>query len=63
MEATQASYNLVEEQFNVGYKTATEMLTERANMLSATQTYMQAKYMAIYSINMLKFYQGNKISM
>lgn len=63
MEATQASYNLVEEQFNVGYKTATEMLTERANMLSATQTYIQAKYMAIYSINMLKFYQGNQISM
>ena len=54
----QESYDLVSEQFNVGVKHATDLLQAQQSLLSAQQEMIQTKYMAQYSINMLKYYQG-----
>ncbi|MBQ8270217.1 MAG: TolC family protein [Bacteroidaceae bacterium] len=61
VESAQASYNYVNEQFNVGLKNATELLTERSNLLSAQQEFLQAKYTAILNVQLLKFYMGEDI--
>ncbi len=58
LQAAQESCDVVEEQFKQGQKTATDLLSERTNLLSAKQQALQAKYMAIYNIDMLKFYSG-----
>lgn len=61
VESAQASYDLVSEQFGVGLKNATELLTERSSLLAAQQEYLQAKYTAILNLQLLKFYMGQDI--
>jgi len=63
LHSTQTSYDLVQEQFNLGMKNTVELLTEKNNLLSAQQEMLQAKYMAILNIQLLKFYQGNEFSL
>lgn len=58
LKSTQISYDLVNEQFNVGMKNTVELLTEKNNFLSAQQEVLQAKYMAYMNIQLLKFYQN-----
>ncbi len=55
------SYNLVSEQFAVGLKNATELLTERSALLNAQQELLQSKYTAILNVQLLKFYMGEDI--
>ena len=47
VKASKTSYNLAQEQFNLGMKNTVELLTEKNNFLSAQQEMLQAKYMAI----------------
>ena len=61
VESAQESYNLVSEQFAVGLKNATELLTERTSLLDAQQELLQSKYTAILSVQLLKFYMGEDI--
>ena len=61
VESAQASYDLVSEQFGVGLKNATDLLTERSNLLAAQQELLQAKYTAILNLQLLKFYMGGDI--
>lgn len=49
------------EQFGVGLKSATDLLTERSNLLAAQQELLQAKYTAILNLQLLKFYMGGDI--
>lgn len=63
LNSTQISYDLVNEQFAVGMKNTVELLTEKNNLLSAKQELVQAKYMAILNIQLLKFYQGEPIQL
>lgn len=56
--AARVSYELVQEQFNLGMKNTVELLTEKNNFLSAQQEMIQAKYMAVLSYQLLSFYQG-----
>lgn len=63
LKSTQTSYNLIQEQFNLGMKNTVELLTEKNNLLSAQQETLQAKYMAILNTQLLKFYQGEAISL
>ncbi len=63
LKSTQISYNLIQEQFNVGMKNTVELLTEKNNLLSAQQETLQAKYMAILNIQLLNFYQGKEIQL
>lgn len=61
--ATQASYDLIAEQFAQGLKTATDLMTQKATLLQAEQSMLQSKYMALYSISMLQLYQGTDTSL
>lgn len=61
VESAQASYDLLSEQFNVGLKSATELLTGRTSLLQAQQDLLQSKYTAILSNQILRFYMGDDI--
>lgn len=61
LKSSEASYSLVNEQFNVGMKNTVELLTEKNNLLSAQQETLQAKYTAILNAGLLRFYQGEDI--
>lgn len=63
MKASKISYDLAQEQFNLGMKNTVELLTEKNNFLSARQEMLQAKYMAILNIQLLRFYQGKEITL
>ena len=63
LRSTQTSYDLIQEQFNLGMKNTVELLTEKNNLLNAQQETLQAKYMAILNTHLLKFYQGEQITL
>mgnify|MGYP002081224560 CR=1 FL=1 len=63
LRSTQISYDLISEQFNLGMKNTVELLTEKNNLLQAQQEQLQAKYMAILNTQLLKFYQGDKLTL
>lgn len=63
VKSTQTSYELVQEQFDLGMKNTVELLTEKNNLLNAQNQMLQAKYMAIMNIQLLNFYQGANISL
>lgn len=63
LRSTQTSYELISEQFNLGMKNTVELLTEKNNLLQAQQEQLQAKYMAILNMQLLKFYQGDKLEL
>ena len=63
LRSTQTSYDLIQEQFNLGMKNTVELLTEKNNLLNAQQETLQAKYMAILNTQLPKFYQGEKITL
>lgn len=60
-QSTQVSYDLVQEQFNLGMKNTVELLTEKSNLLNAQQETLQAKYMALLNAQLLRFYQGEAL--
>ncbi len=57
VKALQISYNLFEQQFNLGMKNTLDLLTEKNNLLSAMQNQLQAKYMSIMNAQLLNLYQ------
>lgn len=61
VENLQASYGLMNEQFNVGLKNIAELLTSRASLLSAQQQMLQDKYTAYLNRNLLNFYAGEDL--
>jgi outer membrane protein len=56
------SYNLTSEQFRLGMKNIVELNQDKTNLSSATQQMLQAKYLALLNIAMLKYYNGETIS-
>ena len=63
VKSSQTSFDMVNEQFNLGMKNTVELLTEKNNLLSAKQELVQAKYMAILSRTLLNFYAGTNIEL
>lgn len=63
LKSSESSYELVNEQFKLGMKNTVELLTEKNNLMSAQQTRVQAKYMAILNRVLLSFYAGNQIEL
>ncbi|MBQ4162175.1 MAG: TolC family protein [Parabacteroides sp.] len=63
LKSTQTSYELASEQFKLGMKNTIELLTEKNNLLSAQQETLQAKYTALLNAELLRFYQGEEISL
>lgn len=61
VKSSQTSFELIQEQFNLGMKNTVELLTEKNNLLSAQQQRLQAKYMAIMNQQLLRFFQGEPI--
>lgn len=63
LNAVKLSFELTQEQFNLGMKNTLEMLTEKNNYMSAQLEVAQAKYMAVLNIQLLNFYQGKEVNL
>ncbi len=61
-QSQETSYDLLAEQFRVGLKNIAELTTGKANLIQAQQNELQSKYMTLLNMQMLKFYQGEKIN-
>ena len=60
-ESAQTSYDLLSEQFKLGLKNIVELRTGKDNLLKAKQNELQAKYLTILNMDMLKFYKNGKV--
>ena len=60
-ESAKESYRLVNEQFELGMKNIVELEQEKSTYLNAELSLAQAKYMTLYSLQVLKFYTGQEI--
>ena len=63
VESEQASYDLLEEQFRLGLKNIVELMTGKDRLLSSQQNKLQAKYTTILNLQLLRFYQGEKMTL
>lgn len=63
VKSQEASYELLNEQFQNGLKNTVEVLQGRDNVISAEQDLLQSKYTTLLNIQLLKFYTGEKLSM
>ena len=61
VESEQASYDLLQEQFNLGLKNIVELMSGKDKLLTAQQNKLQSKYLTILNQVLLRFYQGEKI--
>ena len=57
----QQSYELTSEQFSVGAANTVELITAQNELTAARQETLQAKYMAVMSMELLNIYQGKKL--
>ena len=57
----QQSYDLLEEKFNLGLTNIIELMNGKDKLLQAQQNQLQAKYMTLLNLQMLRFYQGEDI--
>ena len=53
----ETSYELLSEQFRLGLKNIVELMTGKTNLVKAQQNELESKYLTIYNIYMLKFFQ------
>ena len=58
-QSEQQSFDLLQEQFNLGLKNIVELMTGKDKLLSAQQNKLQSKYQTILAQQMLKFYGGD----
>ena len=58
-QSEQQSFDLLQEQFNLGLKNIVELMTGKDKLLSAQQNKLQSKYQTILAHQMLKFYGGD----
>lgn len=62
VRSTELSYELVKEQYTLGMRNTVELTTEKNNYVNSLQELLQAKYTALISMKLLKFYQGQPIT-
>lgn len=63
VKSSQTSFDLIQEQFNLGLKNIVELLTQKNTLNASQQEMLQAKYMAILNTQLLKYYQGDQLSL
>lgn len=63
VKSQEASYELLNEQFQNGLKNTVDVLQGRDNVISAEQDLLQSKYTALLNIQLLKFYTGETIEL
>ena len=56
------SYELTDEQFQVGMKNTVELITAQNEWSAAQQEVLQAKYMALLNMELLNIYQGQPVT-
>lgn len=61
VESAQQSYDLLSEQFRLGLKNIVELMAGKDNLLSQQQNQMQSKYLTLYNLQMLQFYQNGEL--
>ena len=59
--SAKTSYELLSEQFKVGLKNVSELRTGKSNLLTSEQNELQSKYLTIYNLEMLNFYQNGTL--
>ena len=59
-QSEQESYDLLQEQFNLGLKNIVELMTGKDKLLNAQQNHLQSKYLSLLAQQMLKFYRGKQ---
>lgn len=59
--SAETSYGLLNEQFRQNLKNVIELMNGKDALLKARQAELQAKYLAILNINLLKFYEGSAL--
>ncbi|MGL4851221.1 MAG: TolC family protein, partial [Phocaeicola sp.] len=62
LKSVEVSFEMINEQFQLGMKNIVELLTEKNNLLAAQQSHIQAKYMAAMNRMLLSFYGGTSFS-
>ncbi len=60
-QSAQVSYDLLSEQFSQNLKNIIELMNGKDALVKAQQAELQAKYLAILNIDMLKFYQDGTV--
>ena len=60
-ESQQASYDLLQEQFNLGLKNIVELMNGKDALMQAQQNKLQAKYLTLLSQQLLRLYSGQEI--
>lgn len=58
LEASQTSYDIINEQFSVGLKNSVDLITEENSYISAMSQKTQAKYRAILALKILNLYEN-----
>ena len=59
--SAQSSYDLLQEQFNVGLKNIVELMTGKNSLLQAQQNQLQAKYLTLLNQQLLRFYANSSL--
>ena len=62
VDSEQQSYDLLQEQFNLGLKNIVELMTGKTSLLKAQQNKLQSKYLTILNQQLLRFYQGETMT-
>ena len=58
LQSSKISYDLINDQFNLGMKNTVDLLTSKTTYLAAQQELLQAKYTAVLNLKLLNFYQN-----
>ena len=60
VQSEQQSFDLLQEQFNLGLKNIVELMAGKDKLLKAQQNKLESKYQTILAQQMLKFYSGSR---
>ena len=60
-ESQQTNYEMLSEQFRLGLKNIVELREGMNNLITAQQNELQSKYMTLYNIQMLNFYENGQV--
>ena len=63
VESMQTTYDLLNEQFRLGLKNISDLMTSRSNLLSAEQSMIQDKYTTVLNRALLDFYANGEMSL
>ncbi|MCF0244185.1 MAG: TolC family protein [Bacteroidaceae bacterium] len=63
VKSAETSFELLSEQFNEGLKNVAELTTGKTTLLNAQQNKLESKYTTVLNIQLLKFYNGQQLTL